>query len=69
LEWSEKWSDREREIIKLILNNPRITRREFVEKLNINSSAIQKQLNKLKIKKIIERIGSAKGGYWRVIDN
>jgi len=70
--WSEKWSDiseRQKEILKLILDNPKISRKELSLKIKINQSAIQKHLKKLKEKGIIKRIGSDKGGYWKVEKN
>ncbi len=69
--WSEKWSElseRQTEIISLIKQNSRITRRELSEKLAINPSAIQKHLEKLKEMGIIKRIGPDKGGYWEVLE-
>ena len=61
----KRWS----EILELIKENPKITRNELSEKLGINSSAIQKHIQKLKSENRIERIGGAKGGYWRIIEN
>ncbi|HID26648.1 MAG TPA: ArsR family transcriptional regulator [Methanosarcinales archaeon] len=37
--------------------------------MGINPSAVQKHLNKLKEKGILERIGPAKGGYWRIVED
>ena len=39
---------------------------ELAEKIGITSKAVEKHLAKLKADGIIERIGPAKGGYWRV---
>nr|CBH38363.1 putative regulatory protein [uncultured archaeon] len=68
--WSEKWSEtlskRQIEILKLIMNNPRISRKELSKSIGINQSAIQKHLDKLKQAGILERIGSARGGHWEV---
>jgi len=58
----KKWS----EILELIKENPKITRGELSNKLEINPSAIQRHIQKLKIKGMIERIGGDKGGYWKV---
>jgi len=68
--WSEKWSEhskREQEILKLITSNPHISRADISEMIEINPSAIQKQIEKLKEKGIIRRIGPNKGGYWEII--
>ena len=76
IEWSEKWSEkwsrlskREQQIIILILSDPKMSRAELSDKIGINPSAIQKHIAKLKRKGIIKRIGPAKGGYWKIIEN
>ena len=53
--------------MELIKENPKITRNELSEKLEINPSAIQKHIQKLKSENRIERIGGDKGGYWKII--
>ena len=65
--WSEKsgqkrWS----EVLNLIKENPSISRKELSEKLDINPSAIQKHIQKLKSEGLIERMGGDKGGYWKI---
>jgi ATP-dependent DNA helicase RecG len=74
-EWSEKWSDKwsdeltknQIRILELIWKNPRITRKELSEKIGVNPSAIQKNLEKLKRIGIVKRIGPARGGYWKTL--
>ncbi|PKM99774.1 MAG: transcriptional regulator [Elusimicrobia bacterium HGW-Elusimicrobia-2] len=74
--WSDKWSDRwseqlskrQIEILKLILGNPKISRKKLSEILNINPSAIQKHLAALKNLDVIKRIGLARNGHWEVIE-
>jgi Fic family protein len=58
----KRWS----EILDLIKENPAISRKELSEKLNINPSAIQKHIQKLKKEGFIERIGGDRGGYWKI---
>ena len=70
--WSDKWSEKELTekqvmVLKLINENPKISRRELVKKLGINPSAIQKHLGALKEKGVLRRVGGAKGGYWVVV--
>jgi ATP-dependent DNA helicase RecG len=48
------------------MSNNNITRKEIAEQLDINESAIQKHIQNLKNKKVIERVGGRKDGYWRV---
>ncbi len=74
--WSEKWSENfdiklaenQIKILILIHKNKYITRKEISEQLNINQSAVQKHINKLKTLNLIKRIGPDKGGYWLIID-
>jgi len=53
--------------LELIKENPKITRSELSDKLGINPSAIQRHIQKLKAEGVIERIGSDKGGYWKIM--
>ena len=62
----KKWSETTQKILELLKNNPKISRSELCDELKINPSAIQKHIEKLKNAKVIERIGGAKGGEWRV---
>ena len=59
-------SQNQKEILNYIIKNPKITRTELSKNLNINPSAIQKHLDKLKSEGIIRRIGKTKG-YWEII--
>jgi len=58
-------SETQQKILSLIIENNRISRRKIAESLNINESAIQKHIAKLKQLGIIERIGVTKG-FWKV---
>jgi ATP-dependent DNA helicase RecG len=55
-------------IINLIKENKQISASEIAFQLNITERTIQRDINKLKKKNKIKRIGPAKGGYWEVID-
>jgi len=58
-------TERQREVLALIQENPSISRQVLADKLNINASAVQKHLDKLKEAGAIERIGGTRG-YWQV---
>lgn len=58
-------TERQREVLALLQENPNITRQALVDRLNINASAVQKHLDKLKEAGAIERIGGTRG-YWKV---
>jgi len=62
---SEKSSEK---IIQLIQANTQITIKELAEQLNLSTRAIEKIISKLKTENRIERIGSDKGGHWKVIE-
>jgi len=55
-------------ILLLIEENPRISKREMSNVLKISTTAIDKNIVKLKKENIIKRIGPNKGGYWEVIN-
>lgn len=54
-------------LLNLISENPKITRKELVAMLNVPSSTIQFHIEKLKLQGRLERIGGARGGYWKVL--
>jgi len=56
-----KLTDRQTEVLNIIIINPKISRKELSVKLKINESAIQKHLNALKKKKKIIRDGETTG--------
>jgi len=58
-------TERQHEVLRLLKDNPSITRKALVDSLNINASAVQKHLEKLKEAGAIERIGGTRG-YWKV---
>lgn len=59
-------SEKQAEVLKYIIENPRISRGKLSEKLGINPSAVQKHIDKLKTEGIIRRIGKTTG-YWEII--
>lgn len=59
-------NNNQQKIIKLIENNPSITRKEIAKEINLTEDGVKYNLNKLKKSKIIERVGPDKGGYWTV---
>ena len=61
-----KLNNNQLKIIELIKENPKITRNELANKLNITSDGVKYNLKKLVDNKIIERIGPDNGGYWEI---
>jgi len=58
-------TDRQRDIVDLIKQNPKISRRNIANILDINQSAVLKHLENLKKLGVIERIGGTRG-YWKI---
>ena len=56
-------------VFNLITQNNKITAVEISELLNISLSTVKRKIKKLKEKNIIERAGSDKTGYWKIIKN
>ena len=51
----------------LVYKNPKISAKEIAEKLSVTKRSAENYLSKLKSEKYIERVGSKKTGYWKVI--
>ena len=62
-----KLNKTEKTILEMVINNPNITQSEIAEKLNITKVTVNRNINKLKEKNIIKRIGANKNGYWKII--
>ena len=60
-------NENENAILDLIKANPNLSAREISELLGIPFRSVQRYLSNLKEKKVIERAGSNKKGYWKVI--
>lgn len=63
---SKKFNKSQETIIKLIRNNPNITIPQIMIETNLAVASIKKNLKILKDDKIIERVGSNNGGYWKI---
>ena len=64
--FTEKFTENEtqRRIIKMMLENPKVNRNAIAAKIGITARGVQKSINALKSAGLVERIGSAKGGYF-----
>ena len=63
----EKVTEKEEEVLALLLDNPEITMAQLAEKLEISRKTVAVRLKSLKEKGIIQRIGSDRKGYWKVV--
>lgn len=55
-------------VLKVIETNGRVTAPRIAEVLGVSESTIRRSFRKLRELGLIERIGSNKAGYWRLID-
>ncbi|MEA2050098.1 MAG: ATP-binding protein [Campylobacterota bacterium] len=55
-------------ILELINENPNITNQELADTLELTIKGIQWQIKNLKDENILKRVGSARSGYWEIID-
>ena len=65
-EGREKPTKSREKIVELLAENGKLSAAALAGKIGISAKAIEKHLARLKADGIIERIGPAKGGYWRV---
>jgi len=57
----------QKDIIKQVQDNPNVTYNILADLLKRNRTTIYRNMEKLKQVNILERIGSDKKGYWKVI--
>ena len=63
----EKLTDNQQKILKLIEGNPNISAAKLAGGVGISVRKIETNIQKLKEAGLLERIGPAKGGYWKLI--
>ena len=63
----EKLSANENIIYTLIRNNPYISKIEMMSHGKLTKKTVEYNLEKLKKKGILKRVGPDKGGYWEVV--
>ena len=59
-------ADRAEKILDLIIENNKITASEIAKYMEVTKRTILRDIEKLKDKNLLERIGSEKGGYWKI---
>ena len=59
--------ENEQKTLALLKENNTLSAKEIANKLKITERTIQRYIKKLQEKKLIKRIGPAKGGYWEII--
>lgn len=72
--WGNKWGDKKEipdnytKVLNLIRDNPNVTKPQIAKELHIGKSTVDRAIEFLKGKGLIERIGSNKSGYWKAKD-
>jgi ATP-dependent DNA helicase RecG len=68
--WVDKWvdnlTDNRVKILKAIRDNNKVPKRKLEEIVGLSATAIDNNLKALKDIGLIERVGSAKGGHWKI---
>ena len=64
---SVKLSKTQENILRLLIENNRLTQNELKDILRINITTVARNISDLKNENIIKRVGSNKNGQWEVI--
>jgi len=59
----------QKNILKYVAENPYISKKVLSGKIGISTTAIDKNMEALKRKGLLKRIGPARGGHWEVVSN
>lgn len=54
-------------IMEMIQENPKVTQVDMTDEIGISKRAVQKSIKEMVDKGIIQRVGAARGGYWKVL--
>ncbi len=64
----EKLSENEQKLLKLIQENSSISKAEMVLKGGLTKKTVEYNIESLKKRSILKRVGGAKGGYWKIAE-
>jgi ATP-dependent DNA helicase RecG len=59
--------ENQKKVLSLIYNDAHISKRKMAEIIGISTTAVDKNLETLKKKGLIKRVGSAKTGHWEIV--
>lgn len=63
---NEKVNEKEQEILSLLLEDQGYTFAQLADQLKVSRKTIASWMKKLKEKEVVERVESAKNGYWKL---
>jgi ATP-dependent DNA helicase RecG len=66
-EVTDRVTNHEKELINLLIENPKYSFTELSDKLEVSRKTISKRMKLLKERQLIERVGTNKRGYWKVL--
>ena len=61
-----KLAENQIKIVIVLKQSPSTSKKELAEILKISTTAIDKNITKLKTLNVLKRVGPPKGGYWEV---
>lgn len=64
----ERLGENEEKILGIINKNKFVTISELSKSINISTTAVEKNIVKLKEKGLLKRVGPAKGGHWEIVE-
>lgn len=64
---TDKVTDKEQELLTLLAEDPGYTMPQLAERLSVSRKTVAARLKKLKEAGLIERIGSDRKGYWKLL--
>lgn len=64
----EKLGETRTAILRVMLDNPKITTTSLSEKLRISTTAVDNNIRYLRSQNYLKRVGPAKGGHWEVVE-
>lgn len=65
---SDNLSDKERKTLEVLLEDPSYTSPQIADRLKVSRVSVTKYLKSLKEKGVIERVGSDRKGYWKILN-
>jgi len=64
----DRLAESQKQILQLVKDNPYISKKELSEIIGISTTAIDKNIKKLKKEGLLKRVGPAKGGHWEIVN-
>ena len=65
----EKLTSNQRQILAILLEAPHTSAKTLAEKIGISVRKTEVNLRKLRERKLLKRVGPARGGHWEVLEN